>query len=221
MTAQPGDPQHDSSDQQQDRKSIDAAAQNRRHARHRARVIRDEGDERIIKCEHQQQTIECIVYRRKIVVLLFVQHHETVVLFDEVVVSPKRGDEEECEAGTGENHCRTHDKEKKRPEQQTLTRLPFGSIEVSTREGAKDVRRIDQNRPSRDHRNQRQDSSHIQNQQRITRRDRTDEPNRVFARVDDPAQRNGARADLIFDSLSGRGHMISGYSCGERFSSSR
>src|SRR5438552_9825152 len=72
------------------------------------------------------------------------------------------------------------------------------------------MRRIDQNRPTGDHWNEWQNSSRVENQQRVTRRDRSDEPDQIFARVDDPAQRNGAWPGLLINDFSRRGHGLIG-----------
>src|SRR6185369_14062102 len=70
------------------------------------------------------------------------------------------------------------------------------------------MRCIDQNRPAGNHRNQRQDAGDVQNQERVTRRDGSDEPDQIFPRVDDPAQRDGPWLRLLIDDFSYRGHGL-------------
>ena len=96
----PCDSQCDGPGQKQRRDTVYSGPQNRRHAGHCARVVRDESYERIVERKHQQPTVKRIVERCEVVILLLVKHHEAVVLLNQMVVSPQRRDKKESEAKT-------------------------------------------------------------------------------------------------------------------------
>jgi hypothetical protein len=69
------------------------------------------------------------------------------VLFDEVVIGPKRGEEKEDKRGARKHHDWTNSKKEQRAPEQAPTVLPLGLIEVSTGKRAEDMRRIYQDGP--------------------------------------------------------------------------
>src|SRR5436190_14045175 len=70
------------------------------------------------------------------------------------------------------------------------------------------MRRIDQDGPTGHHWNQRQNAGGVENQQQITGSDRANEPDQVFASIDDPAKRDGPRASLIGDCFGNGRHCV-------------
>src|SRR6185369_3241900 len=191
--------------EQQLRKTTHATAQQRRHTHHRFRIARDKLHERIVERKQQQPAIENVVDARQIAILLLVKHHEAVVLFDEVVVSPQRRHEEEDESKASQHQRWSNCEKEQRAPEQPRAIFSFGAIEISAREGAKDVWGIDQYGPGSDHRYERNEPAHVKNQQRVTRNDRADKPDHIIARTDNPAQRDRAR-DRLTDDFSTRSH---------------
>jgi hypothetical protein len=151
----------------------------------------NESDEGIIESEEQQQAIECVVDRRQIIVLLLVENHEAVVLFDEVVISPQRGEEEKDQPQTGQNHNWSNRKERQRAPQQTAAIHSLGAIEVGAREGAEDVGCVNQDRPERHHRNQGYHSRNVKDEQRIAGDHRPDEPDKIVTRANESSAARG------------------------------
>src|ERR1700760_4322621 len=106
-----------------------------------------------------------------------------------MVVSPQRRDEEEYEAGSGDDRQRPDREEQERPPEQTTARATLLAVEVRAREGREDVRRVNKHSPRDDHRDERNDARHVERKQRVARQDRPYEPDEVVARADYPAQR--------------------------------
>src|SRR5215813_8081188 len=142
--------------------------QDGRNTSHCFWISRNEGYERIIKSEQQEQAIEDVIDLSQIAILLFVQNHEPVVLFYKVVISPQRSYEEENEPGSGQHSQRSHHKKEQRAPQKPAAVLSLCAIEVCARESSEDVRRVDQYGPGCGHRHQRQHTADIQCQQRIS-----------------------------------------------------
>src|ERR1044072_6043792 len=68
-----------------------------RHARMRCRVEDHKAHERIPEAEQQKSAVNHIINARQVVILLFVKNHKTVMLFDQMIISPKRGEEEKLQ----------------------------------------------------------------------------------------------------------------------------
>src|SRR6186997_702769 len=71
------------------------------------------------------------------------------------------------------------------------------------------MRRVDENGPAGNHRNQRQNSGDVENQQQVDGGNRPDEPDEIFARADDPAQRDRAALSLLGDDFGCGSHALS------------
>ena len=131
LPANPENQEENRAREQQCCETIDACAYRCGHARHCFRIARDELDKWIDKRKEQQQAIKQVIDSRQIAVLLFVKHHEAVMLLHQVVVGPECSDEEKHETGAGEHqHWSNREKEQRSPEQSRAV-LSFGAIEVS------------------------------------------------------------------------------------------
>src|SRR6185503_20723474 len=133
------------------------------------------------------------------------QHHETVMLLHQMVVGPKCCKKEEDQTGAQPNKQRPYQEEQQRAPKQTRSILTLTAIEVRAGEGTEDVRRVDQNRPQRHHRNEGNQTLDVKEQQGVTGNNRSNEPDQVVPRTDDPAQGNCARAGFS-NGLSCSGH---------------
>ena len=176
LTSYPGDCQNDSASQQQRRQAVDAPLQQGRNASHRLRIASDEGDKWIVKGKQEQQAIKRVIDGREIAILLFVENHEAIMLLYEVVVGPKRGNEEEDKASAEKDHEWANYEEKQRPPEQTSPIPALSPIEIGARECAEDVWRINQYCPECNHRNERYYSASVKNEKGVAGSYRTDEP---------------------------------------------
>ncbi len=131
LTAKPKDKQHDRGGEQNLCETICRAVQHRGNARHCFAVARDEVHERVVERKQQQQPIERIIEVREIAVLLFVKHHEAVVLLDEVVIRPQRCHEQKHEPKPGEHQHWSNCEEQQRSPQKTRAIMSLSPIEIS------------------------------------------------------------------------------------------
>src|SRR5215813_11123492 len=115
-----------------------------RHACHRFRIPGDKLHKRIVESEEQEQAIESVVDSCQVAILLFIEHHESVVLFDEVIIGPQRRHKEEHESCAGQYQHWPNRKEQQRSPKQTRSIFSFSTIEISAREGAENVWRVNQ-----------------------------------------------------------------------------
>src|SRR5438105_1351726 len=68
-----------------------------RHARMRRSIEHNKAHERIPKAEEEKDAVNHVISARQVMILLFVENHEAVMLLDQMVVSPERGEEEKLQ----------------------------------------------------------------------------------------------------------------------------
>src|SRR5882724_1405402 len=114
------------------------------------------------------------------------------MLLYEVVIGPQRRNEEEEKACAQQDQERPHQKEEQRTPKQSGPTTPFGSIEVGTRKGAKNVRCVYENGPQRHHGQQRHKTTDIEYKERIAGNHGTNEPEKIVTAANDPTHRDRA-----------------------------
>src|SRR5205823_461503 len=111
-------------------------------------VIERVSDERIVERGGEKNLVKPRVDRIEVAVLLLVHHHETVMLFENVIVAPKLGRELEPVTQVEQDQNRSDGKEEREARPQPASApLAFLGVEVSARDRGKAVSLVKDNRP--------------------------------------------------------------------------
>src|SRR4051812_11766817 len=97
------------------------------------RVAKNVCEKRRRQCQKYQSTIKGVVNGQEIAVLFLIEHHESIVLFNQMVIGPKRCDEKEFDRETQCDQQRADQKKQQRTQKQALSVFPFRPVQISSR----------------------------------------------------------------------------------------